>query len=1092
MTLLLLGGVVAFEFDNVKSYDPKTKTVTIDNAFGLGDRIATVKLLSDLNQNVFDRGEGVMQKVAEFEIDNAEKYNQALQDMEFFDVKRNLKPINRNFEYRYRITTGNEEIAIHQEDYCNEEKDCVSPIIGYRTHYYYDWIPLEEVKKKDLPQGNIVVGIFVDVKPNEVREWIPTLFGERVEEWAVWTEGLNVGLTHYYTFNESSGTVAIDSAGFNLGNQINITVGNSPYAQFVAEGLIGNSVYIKKTGVQLQNTLKTDGNIGISGTNEYALSIWINRSNPAVDGAMALGSVQSFPPYLNLRGGSSTDCRLSWGGTDSGNVNCYMSYDGTQFDHIVLMRVGSNMELYVNNVKRIDQSVGSLTVTNLLIGESKGLDGATIAEFDEFGTWNRTLTLAEISDLYNSGNGITYQNQFISPPTVTLIAPLSQNFTTSPKSLEFSANASDDVEVSNITLFLNGTANFTQTGTNNNLTFNKTLSLSDGTWTYYYNASDDGGSTAVSITQTIFIDSINPIVSIAYPPSQLEFAKVGDSLGLNFTAQDENLGSCWYNYNGANTTLTCGNNATLTTNAVNFTAIVYANDTLGSLGSDTQTWAFSLLEVNASMYTDNVLEGSTNEFSANISYLSSNFSNIQASLFYNNTEYTSTQSLGTNSIVFSRNVSAVLVTAKNNVSFYWEVRLTNSTGIFPFNLTIGNQTVNNVNIDTCGAFSILFINYSLVDEGTQIPLNATLFNTSIQYALQMYPVGSSNAVVNISGNFSKNNNGQICLENDLGTSTYRIDLATSYGGSLYSNEDYYIQNATISNSSLPQQIVLYDLLTTDTTDFLINFKDTSYLLVDDALIHIQRRYLSQNVFRTVEIQKTDPNGNAIGHFDTDGVVYSILVTKFGEVLGTFTNLAVICQDAIIGDCDLNLKASATINPLDNLEDIGNITYSMVFDSTARTITTNFISTDGSTKTVNISTFKFDRFGNDSVCSQQITSASSTLICTIPSSYGNSTVTSELFVEGNQIVQKVFTIQTDVFAEFGYDMGALTIILMLTLPFMAISSTIGFLVSIGVGLLLASYLMIFSTTTILGVGSSIIWLVMALLILIYKIARRGVL
>jgi hypothetical protein len=356
----------------------------------------------------------------------------------------------------------------------------------------------------------------------------------------------------------------------------------------------------------------------------------------------------------------------------------------------------------------------------------------------------------------------------------------------------------------------------------------------------------------------------------------------------------------------------------------------------------------------------------------------------------------------------------------------------------------------------------------------------------------MYPVGSSNAVVNISGNFSKNNNGQICLENDLGTSTYRIDLATSYGGSLYSNEDYYIQNATISNSSLPQQIVLYDLLTTDTTDFLINFKDTSYLLVDDALIHIQRRYLSQNVFRTVEIQKTDPNGNAIGHFDTDGVVYSILVTKFGEVLGTFTNLAVICQDAIIGDCDLNLKASATINPLDNLEDIGNITYSMVFDSTARTITTNFISTDGSTKTVNISTFKFDRFGNDSVCSQQITSASSTLICTIPSSYGNSTVTSELFVEGNQIVQKVFTIQTDVFAEFGYDMGALTIILMLTLPFMAISSTIGFLVSIGVGLLLASYLMIFSTTTILGVGSSIIWLVMALLILIYKIARRGVL
>ena len=69
------------------------------------------------------------------------------------------------------------------------------------------------------------------------------------------------------------------------------------------------------------------------------------------------------------------------------------------------------------------------------------------------------------------------------------------------------------------------------------------------------------------------------------------------------------------------------------------------------------------------------------------------------------------------------------------------------------------------------------------------------------------------------------------------------------------------------------------------------------------------------------------------------------------------------------------------------------------------------------------------------------------------------------------------------------MGALVIIMMLTIPFMAITSTIGFLISIVIGLVMASLLMVFSTSTIIGIGSSLVWLIIAVGILIYKIARR---
>tara|TARA_R100000656_G_scaffold34028_2_gene29192 strand:- start:1487 stop:5137 length:3651 start_codon:yes stop_codon:yes gene_type:complete len=419
--VFLIPLVSAFEFDNVKSYDAEKKQITIKNSF-LGiptTEIAKVTLLSDLNHNVIDRGQGVYQKVAEFKIENIKEYNNALKNMEFFDVKRNLKPINRNYEYRYRVLKSTKNIPIHNETYCKGQiEDCRAPIIDYRTDYIYNWVTLDETRKENLPEGEIILGVFLDVKKREIGEWIPTLFGKRLSEWSTWSEGLNSGLTHYYTFNESSGSVAMDIGGFNLGNQINLSLsGTSAY--FVNEGLIGNSAFIDTTA-STNGRIRANGNIGISGTNDYAFSLWVNRSNPAVDGSFVFGSESAFPPYLSMYGsGGVGHMRLNWGGTDSGGINCGISQDGTKFDHVVLMESNGRVKLFVNNVLCINQTQGSLTINNLIIGNEQSLASETIAEWDEFGTWNRSLALAEISDLYNGGAGITYTNVFTTPPSIT-------------------------------------------------------------------------------------------------------------------------------------------------------------------------------------------------------------------------------------------------------------------------------------------------------------------------------------------------------------------------------------------------------------------------------------------------------------------------------------------------------------------------------------------------------------------------------------------------------------------------------------------------------------------------------------------------
>ena len=97
--ILLVGTISALEFDNVKSYDELTKTVTIENVFGLGADIAKIKLNTPL---VVTTGYGGEFKVAEFEVTSLTDYTDAFGDMKFSNVNDNLKEIEREIKYKVR------------------------------------------------------------------------------------------------------------------------------------------------------------------------------------------------------------------------------------------------------------------------------------------------------------------------------------------------------------------------------------------------------------------------------------------------------------------------------------------------------------------------------------------------------------------------------------------------------------------------------------------------------------------------------------------------------------------------------------------------------------------------------------------------------------------------------------------------------------------------------------------------------------------------------------------------------------------------------------------------------------------------------
>ncbi len=91
-----------------------------------------------------------------------------------------------------------------------------------------------------------------------------------------------------------------------------------------------------------------------------------------------------------------------------------------------------------------------------------------------------------------------------------------------------------------------------------------------------------------NITLGYSILNYAPSVNITSPQESSGY-KIGEIIYLNFTASDadNNLASCWYNINsGANILLPACQNTTINAGIGSYIINVYANDTLGAIGSD--------------------------------------------------------------------------------------------------------------------------------------------------------------------------------------------------------------------------------------------------------------------------------------------------------------------------------------------------------------------------------------------------------------------------------------------------------------------------------------------------------------------------
>ncbi len=595
---------------------------------------------------------------------------------------------------------------------------------------------------------------------------------------------------------------------------------------------------------------------------------------------------------------------------------------------------------------------------------------------------------------------------------------------------------------------------------------------------------DNENASRISFT----IDTTAPAVNITYPFNTVDYQIIDTNLTINYTSSDPHLDSCWGSFDGGtnNLSLTCADqNITINVTSLNNdTFTFWANDTFGNEGIITRTWIYKIFEVEQT-FSSITIPGSTETFVNNI-FLGSGETITEVNFNYDGTDRSAGYSdLGGNEYNLSSTFVIPSVAAATNITFFWKIDLISGQ----INTSSKNQSIRNIAIDDCSVFPTLIFNYTIIDEETQVRITPTAANaTRLELDIEIFDTSKTILILNFSQEYVDTNPATVCLNINLTEETvYAFDSTAKYKAANYSIEYYNLQNFQLQNSTIPQHIKLFDLKLADTTEFQITFKDSNFVTVENALVQINRQYLSEGVFKTVEIPKTDSNGQTVAHLVEKDVVYNIIVLKEGEVLGIFNNVIAFCEDILIGSCFITLNALVKGEVSFDYDEEIELFYDFDYNETSRNLRFDFTTTDGSVKNVTLSAIKFDQLGDTAVCDGFLISSGGSIYCPVPISVGNESIIISIWVDGD------LKITNYVRAGREFDIGDagffLMFFLVLSLALMMTQSKTGVIIGVILGFI-AGTLLSFIQGGLLGIGSSVIWLIIMGVILIYKLNSQG--
>jgi len=275
-----------------------------------------------------------------------------------------------------------------------------------------------------------------------------------------------------------------------------------------------------------------------------------------------------------------------------------------------------------------------------------------------------------------------------------------------------------------------------------------------------------------------------------------------------------------------------------------------------------------------------------------------------AELYWNESFKSSTKTSYTNYDKYTAVFRTPFITSKEeNITAYWDYNITD--GSTESNNITFNQTAYRMSIDTCSEYSTKAINFTLMDEVLDEPLNIT---GEIHAAMQLYRSNISDyRTTNLE--YSGSNNYSLCIYPSF--AEYTIDFTNfEYMASGYANREYSTSAFEISNTT--QDIKLYLISLSDSTNVIISLRDSDDNVLEGYNIRVKRYYPATGEEVTSEISRTDYNGQAIARLVLYNYYYSFSIEELDGTVIKLISPSKIYSNSLtfvidIGEEELNFE-----------------------------------------------------------------------------------------------------------------------------------------------------------------------------------------
>ncbi|HEY6272836.1 MAG TPA: Ig-like domain-containing protein [Terriglobales bacterium] len=425
------------------------------------------------------------------------------------------------------------------------------------------------------------------------------------------------GLVGYWTFNDGSGTTAVDSSG--NGNTATLVNGVS-----WVTGKIGDAV--SANGVNQYASIPT---INLSGTSAVTWAAWVNRTYSTSGGHTLFEDSTNFNNSTTGFGFFPDD--PSCGGIATGvngnvgyTLNCYNQPSSGAWHHLAVVydktKPGSSViSLYIDGVlqtptRQPDTSTNTNAFGNnpLYLFSRGGTQEYTAGEVDDLRLYNQALSASQIQQIYQQGTP-SLVSIAVTPANASIAKGTTQQYT--------ATGTYSDSSTQNLTSSATWTSTSTATATINSsglatavATGNTAIQATSGSIT---------GSTGLTVTPAVLVSiAVTPANPLIASGTTQQFTATGtysDSSTQNLTSS-----VTWSSTNTAAATIS---SAGLATGVATGSTTIQA--TLGSIkGSTGLTVTATLVSITVTPANPSIAAGATQQFTATGTYSDSTTQNV--------------------------------------------------------------------------------------------------------------------------------------------------------------------------------------------------------------------------------------------------------------------------------------------------------------------------------------------------------------------------------------------------------------------------------------------------------------------------------